>query len=194
MTIQQIKSDLLYQLYAPYANCMSCPLSKTGRTNVVFGRGNPDAKLLIVGEGPGKEEDLQGIPFVGRSGKLLTKVLLELEFDPQDIYITNIVKCRPPANRTPTPEEANTCINLLLKNQIKIVSPQLICTLGSCATSLLLKSITPISKIRGTLQPYEKLSLMPTYHPAYILRNSKNLPFFVSDLRAAKNYINSNGK
>lgn len=194
MTIQKIKYDLLEQLYAPYKNCMNCPLSKKGRTNVVFGRGNPDAKLLIVGEGPGKEEDLQGIPFVGRSGKLLTKVLLELKFNPQDIYITNIVKCRPPANRTPTPKEATACINLLLKNQIQIISPLLICTLGSCATNLLLESIMPLSKLRGTIQTYKHLSLIPTYHPAYILRSPKNLPHFISDLTTAKNYIISNEK
>jgi len=185
MTPKELKQLLLEELYAPYKNCLLCPLSLQGRTHVVFGKGNPDARLLFIGEAPGKEEDLQSQPFVGRSGKLLSKALESLSIKETDVYITNIVKCRPPLNRTPLPNESATCTKLLLEEQIKIISPSVICSLGSCATKLLLKNDKEISKIRGTIQSYRSINLIPSYHPAYILRNQKSFPLFLSDLALA---------
>ena len=175
MTKKLFKQQLLNELYAPYKNCMSCPLAMLGRTHVVFGRGNPDAQLLLIGEGPGKEEDSQWLPFVGRSGKLLSRILAALEIDENELYITNIVKCRPPENRIPTEPETKICKSLLLDKQIQIIRPSVICTLGACATSILLETTNGISKMRGIVQDYQLTKLIPTYHPAYILRNPKNL-------------------
>jgi uracil-DNA glycosylase family 4 len=189
MTTKELKQLLLEELYAPYKNCLLCPLSIQGRTHVVFGRGNPDAKILLIGEAPGKEEDLQSQPFVGRSGKLLSKALESLSIKETDVYITNIVKCRPPLNRTPLPNESALCTKLLLEEQIKIISPSVICSLGSCATKFLLKKNKEISKIRGTIQSYRSVNLIPTYHPAYILRNQKSFPLFLSDLALAFDLI-----
>ncbi len=184
------KQALLDELYAPYKNCMLCPLATMGRSHVVFGRGNPDAELLIIGEGPGRDEDLQGLPFVGRSGKLLSKALDALFIPEDDIYISNIVKCRPPGNRAPLPSEASTCMNILLKKQIAIIRPKIMCTLGSSATHFLLGINTPISQLRGKLisSPFN-IPVLPTFHPAYILRNPKELGSFVADLTAAKKTI-----
>ncbi len=122
MTKKELKQLLLEELYAPYKNCLACPLSSLGRTQVVFGRGNADARLLLIGEAPGKDEDFQGKPFVGRSGKLLSKILETLEIDEKnDVYITNIVKCRPPQNRAPLPNESAICTKLLLEKQIRSI-------------------------------------------------------------------------
>ncbi len=192
MTKKELKQLLLDELYAPYKNCLLCPLSSLGRTHVVFGRGNPDARLLLIGEAPGKDEDLQGKPFVGRSGKLLSKALESLEIDETDTYITNIVKCRPPLNRAPLSSESAICTKSLLQEQIKIISPSVICSLGSCATNLLLEKSIGISKIRGTIQKYRSVKLIPTYHPAYILRNKKELKTLLSDLSLAFSLTNSN--
>lgn len=180
-----LKQELLSALYAPYKNCNLCPLAKTGRGNVVFGRGNPDASLLLIGEAPGRDEDIQGLPFVGRSGKLLEKTLETLGIDKNSIYITNIVKCRPPQNRTPLPNEIKICTEFLLKKQIEIIRPKIICTLGSSALNSLTKAPKKITKIRGIAQPYNDIFILPTYHPAYILRNSTQLIFFTEDLKKA---------
>lgn len=181
------KQQLLDELYAPYKNCMLCPLATMGRTHVVFGRGNADAQLLIIGEGPGRDEDLQGKPFVGRSGKLLSKALDALFIPEDEIYISNIVKCRPPGNRAPLPSEASVCMNILLKQQIAIIRPTIICTLGSSATHFLLDTKTPISQLRGRIvsSPF-KIPVLPTFHPAYILRNPKELHSLVADLTVVK--------
>lgn len=192
MNKKEIKQLLLDELYAPYKNCTLCPLSSLGRTHVVFGRGNPDAKLMLIGEAPGKDEDIQVVPFIGRSGKLLSKTLKALNIEENDLYITNIVKCRPPQNRAPLPNESAMCTKLLLEKQIKIIAPTVICALGACATNILLKSPTGISKIRGTIQNYNSTALVPTYHPAYILRNPKELKTFANDLQAAYFFAISN--
>lgn len=192
MTKKEIKQFCLDELYAPYKNCTQCPLGTQERTHVVFGRGNPDAHLLLIGEAPGRDEDLQGQPFVGRSGKLLSKTLEALDIDEKKLYITNIVKCRPPQNRAPLPHESTTCTKLLLEKQIKIIAPSVICALGSCATNLLLENTTGISKIRGVAQPYKSIPLIPTYHPAYILRNPKELKTLAHDLQTAYHFAISN--
>ena len=150
--------------------CTLCDLSKF-RTNVVFGEGNPNAKLMFIGEAPGEMEDKTGRPFVGRAGKLLTKIInTVLKMDRSEVYITNIVKCRPPNNRVPTIEEAETCKPYLLK-QIDIIDPEILVCLGKTAFMYLLNSDMPISKVRGQIFEYKGKKVIPTFHPSYLLRN-----------------------
>lgn len=189
MNQKQAKQQQLDELYAPYKKCMECPLSTLGRSQLVFGSGNPDAQIMLIGEGPGKQEDTQGLPFVGRSGMLLNRVFETLGITRDDLFITNIVKCRPPNNRRPTQKESNTCKNLLLINQIKIIRPKIICTLGSAALEGLLEQNFKISETRGTLLSYQGIPLIPTYHPAYILRNPKELEALTHDIRMAIGYL-----
>jgi len=151
-------------------NCTLCDLSKT-RTNVVFGEGNPNADLIFIGEGPGAEEDKTGRPFVGRAGKLLTKIILNvLNLTREDVYIANIVKCRPPNNRVPNIEEAETCKPYLLK-QIDIINPKILVCLGKTAFMYLMNSDLPISKVRGQIFEYKEKKVIPTFHPSFLLRN-----------------------
>ncbi len=185
MDKKEHKQTLLKNLYTPYQNCKMCPLWSLGRTNIVFGEGNPDAQLMLIGEGPGKDEDEQGRPFIGRSGKLLTKALSTLGIKREEIYIANIVKCRPPNNRAPLPSELSVCKKLLLEKQIKIIEPKVICSLGSSSTNALLNQKISITKIRGTAQAYQGITLIPTFHPAYILRNRKQLSKMAQDLQTA---------
>ena len=180
-TLKQ-KQELLNKIYEPYICHTHCPLGLTEEHNVIFGSGNINTKLMIIGEAPGKTEEEQGLPFVGRSGKLFTQILKSFSIDRDDIFITNIVKCRPQNNRTPSKKEVAAYKNLLLK-QIDIIQPKVICTLGATAAQALLPEIPPITKSHGTLYWYNKIAIIPTYHPAYILRNSKNLPFFTQDLK-----------
>ena len=185
MNTKQSKQTLLDQLYAPYTKCQSCPLGKLGRTHVVFGEGNPDTKLLFIGEGPGAQEDMQNRPFIGRSGQLLTKVLESAGVERKEVYITNIVKCRPPSNRAPFPVEISNCINLFLLNQIAIIKPRVICLLGATATRAILGEKLQISKIRGKSFKKGGIVFTATYHPAYILRNQRQLETFFNDLQQA---------
>ena len=185
MDSKQFKQDILEKLYAPYKNCTMCPLGSLGRTNVVFGEGNPNATLMLIGEGPGKDEDAQNRPFVGRSGQLLTRALTHCGVDRSTIFITNIVKCRPPENRAPTPLESTTCRNLLLLKQIKIIRPSVICTLGSTALRYLLDQEIKITQMRGKLIHKDTFIVIPTYHPAYILRNPPALSTFIGDIALA---------
>ena len=145
-----------------------CPLATQGRNTVVFGEGNPDARLMFIGEGPGRDEDLQGRPFVGRAGKLLNKIIEAMGLKREDVYISNVVKCRPPGNRTPLPEESNTCRSLLLFKQIDIIKPEVICTLGATAAQGLFNRDLKISRIRGTFQDLNGIAVMPTFHPAFL--------------------------
>jgi len=150
-------------------DCRRCPLCE-GRQRIVFGDGNPDADLMFVGEGPGEQEDRQGLPFVGRAGELLTQMIEKgLEIPRSSVYICNIVKCRPPANRTPLPPEVNAC-RPFLDGQIDAVRPRVIVALGKPAASLLLGRDVAITRVRGTWQQYRGIPLMPTLHPAYVLR------------------------
>ena len=159
----------LEELQSAIQGCLKCILGNT-RTKFVFGEGNPQAKLLIIGEGPGKEEDLQGRPFAGRSGELLDKMLQSIELKRSDVYIANIVKCRPPDNRTPTPEESKTCISYL-KRQIEIIRPQAILTLGATPLREFLGVKEGITKVRGAWLEWQGIPVLPTFHPAYVLRN-----------------------
>jgi len=166
------KKEQLEELKEKYRKCQECPLAQQGRTNVVFGHGNENAKLMFVGEGPGRDEDLQALPFVGRAGKLLTKIIEAMKMKREDVYISNIVKCRPPNNRAPLPNESEACKNNILFKEIEIIQPKIICTLGATATQELLGRPISISKIRGTFLEFKNRLLIPTFHPAYLLRNS----------------------
>ncbi|OGP68818.1 MAG: uracil-DNA glycosylase [Deltaproteobacteria bacterium RBG_16_44_11] len=161
--------------------CQLCPLGKT-RKNLVFGEGNPYAQIVFVGEAPGADEDEQGQPFVGRAGQLLTKIIEAMGLMRKDVYICNILKCRPPGNRNPLPNEIELC-EPFLKNQLQIISPRVICTLGKFAAQTLLKTETPITALRGRFQSYEGIKLMPTYHPAYLLRNPSAKKFVWEDVK-----------
>jgi len=152
------------------ASCTRCKLAGLGRTQVVFGTGDPAAELMFVGEGPGAEEDRQGLPFVGRSGKLLDRVLLEeLGLTRDRVYIANVTKCRPPGNRDPEPDEIEAC-RPWLERQIELVAPRVVVTLGNFATKLLLNTREGITKLRGREYPFRTGVLIPTFHPAAVLR------------------------
>jgi len=159
----------LEKVYQEMKTCHLCPLGKT-RRNLVFGAGNPSARIVFVGEAPGADEDEQGLPFVGRAGQLLTKIIEAMGLKRKDVYICNILKCRPPGNRNPLPNEIGLC-EPFLKKQLQIISPQVICALGTFAAQTLLKTDIPITMLRGRFHSYEGIKLMPTYHPAYLLRN-----------------------
>jgi len=160
-TLQQIREEL--------GECTRCKLSK-GRIQIVFGVGNPDARLVFVGEAPGADEDAQGEPFVGRAGQLLTKIIEAMGLKREDVYICNILKCRPPGNRTPEADEIVACQPFLLK-QLQAIGPQFICALGGPAAQTLLQTKEPISRLRGRFHDYHGIPLLPTFHPAYLLRN-----------------------
>ena len=151
-------------------DCTRCKLSGMGRKTVVFGTGNANADLMFVGEAPGADEDEQGLPFVGRVGQLLTKIIEAIGMRRDDVYIANVIKCRPPGNRNPEPDEVATC-EPFLAQQIDIVKPRVIVALGTFAAHLLLRTDAPISRIRGVVHAYRGASLIPTFHPAYLLRS-----------------------
>lgn len=157
-------------LAAQARSCQACALSQ-GRTHVVFGEGNPDAQLMIVGEGPGEDEDLQGRPFVGRSGQLLDRILEAAGIARSDVYIANIVKCRPPQNRVPAPDEARQCTQLWLHRQIELIRPQIITPLGATALEFFTGEKLPITRVRGQWRDWQGIRLFPMFHPAYLLRN-----------------------
>jgi DNA polymerase len=164
------KEEQLKTVCQEMANCQLCQLAKT-RHNLVFGDGNPHAQIVFVGEAPGADEDEQGLPFVGRAGQLLTDIIVKgMKLKRKDVYICNILKCRPPGNRNPLPDEISKC-EPFLKKQLQIISPKIICALGTFAAQTLLKTDVPISALRGRFHSYEGIKLMPTYHPAYLLRN-----------------------
>lgn len=149
--------------------CQDCELYLTRKT-VVFGEGNPEARLVFVGEAPGRDEDEQGRPFVGRAGQLLTRIISAMGFKRSDVYIANCLKCRPPGNRNPSLMEISTCWPYLEK-QLEIIRPEIICTLGKFAGQMLLKTEDSISRFRGRFHEYGGIKVMPTFHPAYLLRN-----------------------
>jgi DNA polymerase len=160
-TLQTIREDI--------GDCIRCKLHK-GRTKIVFGDGHPQAKLLFIGEGPGRDEDLQGLPFVGRAGKLLTQMIEAMGLRRSDVYICNVVKCRPPENRAPEKDEVAACSPFLFR-QIDLVAPKVIVCLGSIAAQTILETTRGISQFRGQWLEFRGRKLMATYHPAYLLRN-----------------------
>jgi uracil-DNA glycosylase family 4 len=161
LTLDEIRQEL--------GECTRCRLHE-GRNHLVFGEGNPQAALVFVGEGPGRDEDLQGKPFVGRAGELLTRIIEAIDLTRKEVYIANIVKCRPPNNRDPKPDEIQTCLPFLLK-QLEAIKPRIICALGTFAAQTLLGTEERISVLRGRFHDYKGTKLMPTYHPAFLLRN-----------------------
>jgi uracil-DNA glycosylase family 4 len=150
-------------------DCRRCRLANE-RTCIVFGEGDPRAKLVFVGEGPGFEEDRQGKPFVGAAGQLLTRIIEAIKLSRSQVYICNIIKCRPPENRNPMPDEIKCC-SPFLERQIAAIQPDFICALGTFAAQTLLQTATPISRLRGRFHQYRGIKVLPTYHPAYLLRN-----------------------
>jgi DNA polymerase len=163
------KAESLEQLNKMICNCTKCVLHK-GRNKFVFGSGNPNADVIVIGEGPGAEEDKQGLPFVGRAGKLLTDILKAIKFEREEVFIGNIVKCRPPDNRTPLPAEMETCLPYL-KKQIELINPKLILCLGLTAAKGLLNKKESLTSMRGQVFKYEGIKTMVTFHPAALLRN-----------------------
>lgn len=163
------QSERLDALAAVCAQCTKCPLAATAK-NLVFGEGHPDAALMFVGEAPGEQEDLQGRPFVGPAGELLTKIIQAIDLQRQEVFIANVLKHRPPGNRDPQPEEIAACKPYLLQ-QIDIIRPKVIVTLGSFAARCLLETQQGVTKLRGRFYDYHGTRLMPTFHPAYLLRN-----------------------
>ncbi|UCD85370.1 MAG: uracil-DNA glycosylase [Deltaproteobacteria bacterium] len=163
------KAASLDALRKQISKCQLCPLGSS-RTNLVFGTGSPDAQLVFVGEAPGRDEDLQGKPFVGKAGQLLTRIIKAIGLEREEVYIANILKCRPPENRNPLSEEIAACEPFLIK-QLEIIKPKLIVALGTFAAQTLLKTTDAISRLRGRFHLYQGIRLMPTYHPAYLLRN-----------------------
>ena len=167
--IDKVKDDSLPKIREEIGECTRCKLHK-GRNKLVFGDGSATAKLVFVGEGPGADEDAQGLPFVGRAGKLLTQMIEAMGLQRKDVYICNVVKCRPPENRTPEPDEVQTCSPYLLR-QIDVINPKVIVCLGAVAAKTLLETNRGISQYRGEWQEWRGRKLMATYHPAYLLRN-----------------------
>ena len=161
LTLSQVREEL--------GECTRCKLHR-GRKNIVFGVGDPKAWLVFVGEAPGADEDDQGEPFVGRAGQLLTRIIEAMKLTRDQVYICNIIKCRPPGNRNPEPDEIASCEPFLI-GQLQAIKPKLICALGNFATQILLRTKEPISKLRGRFHSYQGIPVLPTFHPAYLLRN-----------------------
>ncbi|MEZ4273450.1 MAG: uracil-DNA glycosylase [Myxococcota bacterium] len=166
---------------ATLGDCQRCKLA-AGRTHIVFGVGNPEARLMFVGEGPGRDEDLQGEPFVGAAGQLLDKMIQAMGLKRTDVYIANMVKCRPPQNRDPEKDEIAACEPFLIQ-QIVAIQPEVVVALGRCAAQSLLRDTTAISRLRGTWRSYQGIALMPTFHPAYLLRSPEQKRLVWQDLQ-----------
>ncbi|HTV07285.1 MAG TPA: uracil-DNA glycosylase [Acidobacteriaceae bacterium] len=169
---------------ADIGDCTRCPLAFQGRHKIVFADGDPNARLMFVGEGPGADEDAQGLPFVGRAGQLLNNMITAMGLQRSEVYIANVVKCRPPQNRTPEPSEANTCMQFLWR-QIEVVSPQVIVALGSTAATYLLGAKSSLASLRGRIHQVHESQLIVTYHPAYLLRDPRQKAEAWKDLQIA---------
>ena len=166
-------------------DCPRCKLATLGRKQVVFGVGNPDADLMFVGEAPGADEDVQGIPFVGRAGQLLTKMILAINLERDQVYIANVIKCRPPGNRNPEPDEIAACEPFLFQ-QIDAVRPRVIVALGAFAAKTLLRTEDPISRLRGRVYDFRGAKLIPTFHPSFLLRSPDRKRDAWEDLKRAR--------
>jgi uracil-DNA glycosylase family 4 len=173
-TLDEVRREL--------GDCKRCKLCE-GRKQIVFGSGNPKARLVFVGEGPGAEEDAQGLPFVGAAGQLLTKMIVAMGLQRDNVYICNVVKCRPPGNRNPEPDEISAC-EPFLRAQLDAIRPEVVVALGKFAAQTLLREATPITRLRGQWRTYQGMRLMPTFHPAYLLRNPAEKKPCWEDLKA----------
>jgi DNA polymerase len=179
-TLEMIQEEL--------AGCKRCKLHRSRRT-IVFGEGNPKATLMFIGEGPGYDEDVQGRPFVGAAGQLLTKIIESINLRREEVYIANIVKCRPPGNRNPQPDEVKACLPFLFK-QIEAIGPQIICALGTVSAQALLDTRATISSLRGKVFDFRGIRLLPTFHPAYLLRNPDGKKAVWEDMKQIRAWLN----
>jgi len=170
--------------------CIRCPELVRNRNKIVFGSGNPKAKLVFVGEAPGAEEDRQGLPFVGRAGQLLTKMIEAIQLKREDVFIANVLKCRPPNNRPPQPQEIQNCEPYLVR-QLELIHPKVICALGTFAAQTLLKTMQTISSLRGRVHNYKGIDLICTFHPAYLLRNPAEKKRAWEDLKKVRELVNA---
>jgi DNA polymerase len=190
LTFVKNAADALTAIRADIGDCTRCKLHTLGRQQIVFGVGNPEADLMFVGEAPGADEDIQGIPFVGRAGQLLTKIIEAINLKREDVYIANVIKCRPPGNRNPEPDEIAQCEPFLFR-QIDSIKPKVIVTLGKFAAQTLLATDAPISRIRGQVFDYRGAKLVPTFHPAYLLRNPSSKREVWEDMKLVRKLLNS---
>ncbi len=183
-SVDKKKFETLDDIMRAVQNCQKCPLCET-RTNIVFGAGNENANLVFVGEAPGADEDKQGKPFIGKAGQKLTQIINAIRLSRDEVYIANVLKCRPPNNRNPLPNEIEACEPYLIA-QLEIIKPKVICALGTFAAQTLLKTNQPISKLRGRFHTYQGIRLMPTYHPAFLLRNPKSKRYVWEDVQKVR--------
>jgi DNA polymerase len=188
VTFSRSPADALAAIRVDIGDCTRCKLHTLGRTQVVFGVGSPTADLMFVGEAPGGDEDIQGIPFVGRAGQLLTKIIEAIGLTRDDVYIANVIKCRPPQNRNPEPDEVETCEPFLFR-QIDVIQPKVIVALGKFAAQALLRTDAPISRLRGRVFDYRGAKLIPTFHPAYLLRNPSSKREVWEDMKIARGLL-----
>jgi len=184
LTLNEVRKEL--------GDCKRCKLHRTRRT-IVFGEGNEKATLMFIGEGPGYDEDVQGRPFVGKAGQLLTKIIQSINLQREDVYIANIIKCRPPQNRNPETDEIQSC-NPFLQKQIQVIQPKIICALGTFSAHTLLKTETKITALRGKFYDLEGIKVIPTYHPAFLLRNPDKKREVWEDMKKIAEWINNNDK
>jgi uracil-DNA glycosylase family 4 len=182
--VPEMREGALKVIREDIGDCKRCPLAFAGRHTIVFGEGDANARLMFVGEGPGADEDMQGRPFVGRAGQLLNNMITAMGLQREQVYIANIVKCRPPQNRTPEPVEANTCSQFLFR-QIDVIRPEILVALGSTAATYLLGGKAPLSALRGRLHEARGSKLIVTYHPAYLLRDPRQKKEAWADLQIA---------
>jgi len=183
VSLESIRHDI--------GDCTRCPLHALGRRQIVFGVGNPNADLMFVGEAPGADEDVQGEPFVGRAGQLLTKIIEAIGLSRSDVYIANVIKCRPPGNRNPEPAEVATCKPFLMQ-QIDTIRPKVIVALGTFAAHALLDTDTPISRLRGRVQPFRGgIKLVPTFHPAFLLRSPDRKRDVWEDMKLVRDLLSA---
>jgi DNA polymerase len=189
-TAQSSEPDLA-SIRDDIGDCTRCKLCSLGRKQIVFGVGNPHADLMFVGEAPGRDEDIQGIPFVGRAGQKLTQIIEAIGLRREDVYIANVIKCRPPENRNPEPDEVEKCEPFLFR-QIDLIKPKVIVALGTFAARSLLKTDAPISRLRGRVYEYRGAQLIPTFHPAYLLRNPSCRREVWEDMKKVRELLKSN--
>ena len=190
LTFSRNAAEALAAVRADIGDCTRCKLHTMGRTQVVFGVGNPAADLMFVGEAPGADEDVQGIPFVGRAGQLLTKIIEAIGLTRDEVYIANVIKCRPPGNRNPEPDEVETCEPFLFQ-QIDVIKPKVIVALGKFGAQTLLRTLDPISRLRGRVYDYRGAKLIPTFHPAYLLRNPSSKREVWEDMKLVRELLKS---
>jgi uracil-DNA glycosylase family 4 len=181
-------ADALVAVRTEIGDCTRCKLHALGRRQIVFGVGNADADLMFVGEAPGADEDVQGIPFVGRAGQLLTKIIEAIGLQRDEVYIANVIKCRPPGNRNPEQDEVETCEPFLFQ-QIDIIKPKVIVALGKFGAQTLLRTLDPISRLRGRVYNFRGAKLIPTFHPAYLLRNPSSKREVWDDMKLVRKLL-----